>query len=60
MSDANAQSCLEFADDMARCEMLHAPIFQPFGQVTGDIARSIVAEQPRLMNNVTLVTARFL
>ena len=40
--------------------VLHASIFQPFGQVTGDIARSIVAEQPRLMNNVTLVTARFL
>ena len=40
--------------------VLHAPIFQPFGQVTGDIARPIVAEQPRLVNNVNLVTARCL
>ncbi len=28
--------------------VLHAPIFQPFGQVTGDIAKPIVAEQPIL------------
>ena len=40
--------------------VLHTPVFQPFSQVTGDIARPIVAEKPRLMNDVNLVTARCL
>ena len=29
-------------------KVLHAPVFQPFGQVTEDIAKPIVAEQPIL------------
>ena len=37
--------------------VLHTFVLQPFGQVTGHIAGSIVAQQSRLMNDMHLIAA---
>jgi hypothetical protein len=37
--------------------MLHALIIEPFGEIAGDIAGSIVGEQLRLMNDRRLIAA---
>ncbi len=38
-------------------DMLHAPVIQPFSQVAGDIAGSIIRQQPRLVSDRRLITA---
>ena len=37
--------------------MIHALVATPFSQVSGDIRRSVVAEQPGLVNDIGTVTA---
>jgi hypothetical protein len=39
-------------------DVVHALVFQPFGQITGDIRRAIVAEQAGLVGDRDLITAR--
>ena len=38
-------------------DMLHAPIIEPFSQVSGDVARPIVRQQSRLMVDLRLIAA---
>jgi len=33
-------------------DVAHTLVLEPFGEIAGDIGRAIVAEQPRLMNNI--------
>ncbi len=37
--------------------VLHVSVVEPFGQVTGDIARAVVGQQPRLVNDRRLIAA---
>lgn len=39
-------------------DMIHLPVFQPISQFTRDVTRSVVAEQPRLVQNCRLITTR--
>lgn len=38
-------------------DMIHLLIFQPISQLAGDVARPVVAEQPRHMNDSRLITS---
>ena len=38
-------------------DMAYAPIREPFGQVVGDIARAVVAQQPGSMRHLGAITA---
>jgi hypothetical protein len=38
-------------------DMLHALIIEPFGEIAGDVARPVVGEQPRLMEDRRLIAA---
>ena len=44
---------------MARCatDMIHVLVIEPFGQVAGDIAGSVVGQQPWLMDDLRLTAA---
>ena len=48
---------LDLGLGMVRCatDMLHALIIEPFGQVAGDIAGSVVGQQPWLMDDLRLI-----
>jgi hypothetical protein len=52
---------LDFALDLwvvwRAARVLHAFVLQPFSQFSLDVVGSVVAEQPRLMNDVDLVTS---
>ena len=41
-------------------EVIHALTLEPDGKTAGDLGRAVVAEKPRLMNNVGPVTTRWL